>query len=157
MDERTDPGRTGVKAGRVVGLLTAALLVASLFRVQGEFVGRIESLVALLPFDPGPSVSVYFYFYVISAAVARYGICYLVGSLIGVVYDRLDRPSVAVVAGLALAVGLVDGVAAGIDTRSTVTAVGYVLSWLVFVPAFLYFAGDEDNGYHDEPRRFDDP
>jgi tetrahydromethanopterin S-methyltransferase subunit F len=156
MDERADPGRTGVKAGRVVGVLTAALLVVSLLRVQGDFVGRIESLVALLPFDPGPSVSVYFYLYLVSAAVARYGLCYVVGSLIGVVYDWLDRPSVAVVAGFALAAGLVDGVAAGIDTRSTGIAVGYVLSWLVFVPAFLYFAGGEDGGYHDEPRRFDE-
>ena len=155
MGEHADPGQTGVKAGRVVGLLTALLLVVSLLRVRGDFVGRIESVVALFPFDPGPSVSVYFYLYVVGAAVTRYGICYVVGSLIGVVYDWLEQPSVAVVAGLALVVGLADGFVAAFDTRSTLIAAGYVLSWLVFVPAFLYLGGEEES--REEPLRVDDP
>jgi len=155
MVERVDPARTGVKAGRVVGLLTALLVVASLFRVQSGFIGRLESMVQLIGLDPGPSVSVYFYLYVGGAALGRYALCYIVGSLVGVVYDWLDSPSVVVLAGLALVVGLVDGVVAAVDTRSTAIGLAYVLAWLCYVPAFVWLHDDEAADRRG-PVRFDD-
>lgn len=151
MVEQHDPAHAGVKAGRVVGLLTALLLVVSLFRVQESFVGRLVSLIELTGIDPGPSVTVYFYLYVGGAVLGRYALCYVVGSLIGVVYDWLDDPSVAVLAGLALLVGLVDGAVAAGDTRSLLIGLGYVLAWLCYVPAFLFLFEDGDRGI----RRFE--
>ncbi|WP_267164026.1 hypothetical protein [Halovenus salina] len=152
MVEQHDPAHAGVKAGRVVGLLTAILVVVSLFRVQEPFVGRLVSLVELLGVDPGPSVTIYFYLYVGGAAVGRYALCYVVGSLIGVVYDWLDEPSVAVLVGIALLAGLVDGVVAAGDTRSLLIGLGYVFAWLCYVPAFLWLFEDGDRGV----RRFED-
>lgn len=155
MVEQHDPAHAGVKAGRVVGLLTALLVVISLFRVQESFVGRLVSLIELTGIDPGPSVTVYFYLYVGGAVLGRYALCYIVGSLIGVVYDWLDRPSVVVLAAIVLAVGLVDGVIAAIDTHSSLTGIAYVLAWLCYVPAFVWLFDDEkpDRG----PVRFNEP
>lgn len=144
MVERDEPARTGVKAGRVVGLLTAILVVVSLLRVQDAFVGRLETIVGLAGIDPGPSIPVYFYLYLAGAATGRYALCYVVGSLIGVVYDWLEQPSLGVLAGLVLVVGIVDGFAAGLDTRSTLTGVAYVLAWLCYLPAFVWLFGESE-------------
>jgi hypothetical protein len=148
MVERDDPARTGVKAGRVVGLLTAVLVVVSLLRVQDGFVGRLETIIGLVGIDPGPSITVYFYLYLVGAATGRYALCYVVGSLIGVVYDWLEQPPIAVVAGLVLVVGVVDGFAAGLDTRSTLTGVAYVVAWLCYLPAFVWLSenGERQDG-----------
>lgn len=153
MVEQQDPAHAGVKAGRVVGLLTAILVVVSLLGVRDAFVGRLESVVQLFGIDPGPSVTVYFYLYVGGAALGRYAVGYVVGSLIGVVYDWLDNPSVVVLAGIALLVGLVDGVVAGLDTRSALTGLAYVLAWLCYVPAFVWLF-DEDAPDRQSPTRF---
>ena len=155
MAERADPARAGFRAGRLVGVLTAVLVVVSLLRVQGQFVGRLESVVRFTGLDPGASVSVYFYLYVAGAALGRYALSYVVGALIGVVYDWLDRPSIAVVAGLALLVGVTDGVIAVVDTRNTLLGVAYVLTWLLYIPLFLRYVDDEAS-YTDGPVRVDD-
>ncbi|WP_247731095.1 hypothetical protein [Halovivax limisalsi] len=148
--ERVDPARTGVKAGRVVGLLTAILAVASLLAVREAFVGRLLTMVellgvgpSLLGLDPGRTAALYFWLYAAGAVLARYGLCYVVGSLVGVVYDWLDEPPVPVLVGLVLAIGLVDGAIQAIDTGIVAIGVGYVLAWLAYVPAF-YWLYDPD-------------
>lgn len=156
MVERADPAKPGFKSGRLVGVLTAVLVVVSLVRVQEGFVGRLESVVRLVGIDPGGSVSVYFYVYTASAAASRYVLSYIVGALIGVVYDWLDRPSVAVLAGMALLVGLADGVVAAVDTRSVLVGAAYVFVWLLYVPLFLRYAEDEPS-QADGPVRFGEP
>lgn len=155
MREQHDPAHAGVKAGRVVGVLTAVLVVVSLLRVQAEFVGRLETVVELVGIDPGPSITVYFYLYTASAAVGRYALCYIVGSLLGVVYDWLDTPSIAVLAGLVLAVGLVDGVLAALDTGTSLTGLAYVLAWLCYLPVFVWLF-DETDSERDGPLRLGD-
>jgi hypothetical protein len=155
MRERHDPAHAGVKAGRIVGVLTVILLVVSLLRIQETFVGRLETVVELVGIDPGASITVYFYLYTAGAAITRYGICYIVGSLLGVVYDWLDTPSIGVLAGLVLAVGLVDGTLAALDTGHTVTGLGYVLAWLCYLPAFVWF-NDDKEPTRDGPLRLGD-
>lgn len=154
MADRVDPARTGLKSGRLVGVLTALLLVASLLRVREGSIDRLESVVRLVGIDPGPSISVYFYVYVAAAAVGRYVLSYTLGALIGVVYDWLDRPSVAVLVGVTLLVGAADGVVAAVDTRSTLVGAAYTLAWLTYVPLFLRYA--EEGPYVDGPVRFDE-
>jgi hypothetical protein len=156
MSTQSDPARAGVKAGRVVGLLTAILVVVSLLRVEESFVGRLVTLVELFGIDPRGSVQLYFIIYVIGAAAGRYALCYIVGSLIGVVYDWLEQPSVAVLAAMVLAVGLVDGIGAAIDTRSPLIGAGYVLAWCCYLPAFTRLGGDEPSE-ESKPKRFHDP
>jgi len=155
MANRADPARAGFAAGRLVGVLTALLVVASLLAVRGASVDRLESVVRLVGIDPGASISVYFYVYVAGAAVSRYVLSYVVGALIGVVYDWLDRPSAAILAGTTLLVGVVDGAVAAVDTRSTLFGAAYVLAWLLYVPLFLRYVDDEGS-YVDGPLRFDD-
>jgi len=141
MSEPGDPARTGTVAGRVVGVLTAIIVVVSLLNVQNAFVGRIETVVELVGIDPRGSVSAYFWLYVVGAATGRYGLCYVVGSLIGVAYDALNEPPVFVVVLGVLAVGLVDGFVAYVDTRNLVIATAYLLAWLCYVPAFNHYLG----------------
>jgi len=155
MVERADPARAGFRAGRVVGVLTAVLVVASLLRVREPFVGRLESVARFTGFGLDGPISVYFYLYVAGAALGRYALGYVVGALIGVVYDWLDRPSVVVLAGLTLLVGVTDGVVAAVDTRNTLVGVAYVLVWLPYIPLFLRYVDDEAS-YTDGPVRFDD-
>jgi hypothetical protein len=99
MVDRHDPARTGVKAGRVVGLLTALL--------------------------------------------------------VGVVYDWLDHPPVSVLIGIVLVVGVVDGVGAVLETRTTAIGVAYVLAWLCYVPVFVWLL-DEEQTEQQGPLRLDD-
>jgi hypothetical protein len=155
MVDRADPAKPGFKSGRLVGVLTAALVVLSLLRVQEGFVGRLESVVRLVGIEPRGTVSVYFYLYIASAAVGRYVLSYTIGALIGVAYDWLDRPSVAVLAGMALLVGLADGIVAAVDTRSILIGVAYVVVWLLYVPLFLRYV-DEETSHADSPVRFND-
>ena len=155
MSDPGDPARTGVYAGRVVGMLTAILAVASLLSVRGAFVGRLRTVVDLVGIDPRGSISAYFWLYVAGVAVGRYGLCYVVGSLIGVLYDALGDPPASALAGIVLTVGLVDGVIAYVDTQSTLVAAGYVLAWLCFVPAFYHFLGASESEWG-ETRRLGD-
>lgn len=152
MVERTDPARTGVKAGRVVGLLTAVLAVVSLVRIQNSFYEGITTMLSLFGINAGVSVSVLFWGNVVFAASARYSIGYVVGSLIGVLYDWLDRPSLPVLIAIVLVVGVVDGLLSGIDTRSVVIGSTYVLAWLCYVPVFAWLFDDVDDG-RSSPRR----
>lgn len=155
MTDPADPARTGIVAGRIVGVLTAGLVVVSLLDVQASFVGRIETTFRLLGIDPRGSVEAYFWLYLVSAAVGRYVLCYVVGSLIGVVYDWLEDPSPIVVVGIVLAVGLVDGFVARLDTRSTLVAAGYVAAWCCFVPAFYHYLEESESRWG-ETRRLGD-
>lgn len=155
MVERVDPARTGVRAGRVVGVLTAALAVASLAGVRETYYAALAPLVAALlegagvgGVGPGTPLAVLFWSNVVLAAAARYALCYVVGSLVGVVYDWLDRPSLWVLAGLVAPVALVDGALAVLDTRSVAFGTGYVAAWLCYVPAFgwLFEGADGRDG-----------
>lgn len=133
-----------MKAGRVVGLLTAALAAAALLAAQQTYYEQMTRVVALLGVDPIPLDAVFWGNVVLSASV-RYALGYVVGSLVGVVYDWLDRPSLAALTVLVLVVGSVDGALAAIDTRSAVFGLGYLLAWLCYVPAFAYVFEDAED------------
>ena len=150
MVERTDPARTGVVAGRIVGLLTAGLAVVSLLQARGQYQEGMATLFELAGVDLGISVTAVFWGNVVLAAVARYSVCYVVGSLVGVVYDWLDDPSLPALAAVVLVVGLGDGVLAALDTRSAAFGAAYLLAWLCYVPAFVHLhdpdASDDRSG-----------
>jgi hypothetical protein len=152
MVDRNDPGRAGVKAGRVVGVLTAALAVASLLSVQGSFYENVGLLFELAGIEADLSVRALFWSNVAAAAVARYTIGYVVGSLVGVAHGWLDEPSLAGVVAMVFVVGVVDGALAGLDTGSVVFAAAYLAAWLCYVPLFsrLY---DYDAGGRSGPVR----
>jgi hypothetical protein len=143
----TDPARTGVKAGRVVGLLTAALAVATLLDARGSFQEATTLLLEFVGVEPGLSVTALFWGNVLLAGVARYSLCYVVGSLLGVVYDWMDEESPVILVCLAFVVGAVDGLFAAVDTRSAVVGVAYLLVWFAYVPVFVWLhdpgAGDD--------------
>lgn len=150
MVERSDPARAGVKAGRVVGLLTAGLAVVSLLRIQGSFYADTTVLLGMIGIESGRSVLAIFWWNVLVAAVVRYTIGYIVGSLIGVLYDWLDHPPSSVLVGIVLVVGVSDGLLGAIDTRSALVGGAYVIAWLCYVPVFYWIydpgAGDDRSG-----------
>jgi hypothetical protein len=154
--ERADPGRTGVRAGRVVGVLTALLAVSSLVQARGSYQQAVETITGLFGVDLGLPVTVLFWANVVLAAVARYTLCYAVGSLVGVVYDWLDDDSLVPVAAMIAVIGVVDGALAGLDTLSPLYATAYFLAWLPYLPVFAWLrdpdAGDDRSG----PRRLGD-
>lgn len=144
MVERNDPAKAGVKAGRVVGVVTAVLAVAALLGVQDTYYEQMTVLLGVVGADAVPVAAV-FWGNVALTALARYTIGYVVGSLLGVVYDWLDRPSLVALGILVSVVGAVDGTVAAIDTRSAVYGVAYLLAWLCYVPVFAYvFDADAD-------------
>jgi hypothetical protein len=151
MVERSDPGRAGVVAGRLVGIITGAIAAASLIRDQSVFYGSLGGMLELVGVG-GLPVSVLFWANVGFAVLARYGVTYVVGSLVGVLYDWLGRPPWPAVAVIVLWIGLFDAGLAVLDTFSLVTAGGYVLAWLCFVPAFAWFV-DDDADTQAGPRR----
>lgn len=156
MVEQNDPARAGVKAGRVVGVLTAAIAVVSLAEVRGSFYEEMTTLLALFGIDVGLSVSALFWWNVVLAALARYTIGYVVGSLIGVLYDWLDHPNLAVVIGVVFLIGIVDGILAVIDTRSVLIGGAYLLAWLCYAPAFLWLYDPDAGDDRSRPRRLGD-
>jgi hypothetical protein len=141
MVDRVDPARTGVRAGRVVGALTAGLAVASLLSVRGTCYAQAVVLLDVAGAGDVPVAWLLWGNAALSAA-ARYAVCYVVGSLVGVAYDWLDRPPLAVLAVLVGAVGAVDGALAALNTRSGVLAAGYLLAWLCYVPVFAWLFED---------------
>lgn len=149
MVERVDPARTGVHAGRVVGVLTAGLAAVSLFAVQETYYQSFEPLMQVFGLDTWIPLWTVFWGNLLIAVVARYSVTYIVGSLIGVVYDWMDRPPLVVLIAIVGIVGFVDAFFAMLDTRSTVIGTGYVVAWLVYVPVFVWLF-DEDAG-DDEP------
>jgi hypothetical protein len=150
MVERADPARTGVYAGRVVGVLTTGLAVVSLLRVESSvyagFAPLLEAVGVPLPL---PAL---FWGNVVIAALSRYAVCYVVGSLIGVLYDWLEESSPAVLVVVVLLVGGVDGALATLDTRNALVGAAYILAWLVYVPVFVWLF-DEDAARSSGPRR----
>ena len=149
-DGRQDPARAGTRAGRVIGLLTAGVVVVSLLDSRGRLAWQVETAAGLVGLGlPGP-LWPYVGLSIASAAFGRYALCYVVGSLLGVVYDQLGRPSLAVVAVLALLVGVTDAV---LTARRVVTGLAVLLAWLCFVPLFAR-AVDDEATYHDGPVRF---
>ncbi len=152
MAERTDPAHTGVIAGRVVGILTAALVVVTLLRVEESFYQFFTVLLDAFGVGSDLSVRVLFWGNVVLSAVGRYGVTYVVGSLLGVVYDWLDDPPIPVLVGLVLVVGVADGAVGALDARSPVLGAAYVLAWLCYVPVFVHrydFEAEAQSG----PRR----
>jgi XapX domain-containing protein len=142
MVERVDPARTGVRAGRLVGLLTAALAVVGLLGARSSFDEGMTLLLALVGVEWLP-VEAVFWGAALLAATTRYAVGYVVGSLVGVVYDWLDRPSVPVLTALVLVVGVVDGTLSGLDARSVVLGAGHLLAWLCYVPAFVWLFNED--------------
>lgn len=144
MVERVDPARTGVHAGRVVGVLTAALAAVSLLSVQDTYYRTFTPLMRVVGLDAWIPVWTVFWGLII-AVVARYSATYIVGSLVGVVYDWMNRPPLVVLVAIVAVVGFVDAFVALLDSRSTVIGAGYVVAWLVYVPVFVRLF-DEDAG-----------
>ncbi len=137
MVDRPDPARAGVTAGRVVGLLTALLVVASLLRTQASFYAVAEELLG--PMGLGDrAATLWFWTNVAFGALARYSVCYVAGSLVGVVYDWLDRPPLPVLMAMVALVGLGDATLAYLDTFDPLIAGGYVVAWLCYVPVFVH-------------------
>ncbi|MFC3960196.1 hypothetical protein [Halovivax cerinus] len=160
--DRVDPARTGVVAGRVVGLLTGALAVVSLLSMRETFVGQLRVIVDLLGIGPtlfgveaGAVLTIYFWLVTAGAVLARYALAYVLGSLIGVVYDWLDEPPAPVLVAGVLVVGLVDGAIQAIDTGNAVIGAAYVLAWLAYVPTFYWVHDPDAETEHDgHARRF---
>jgi len=156
MNEPNDPGGAGVKAGRVVGLLTATLAVLTVWRDRGAVSESLTVMLSLAGFEPGLPVTLLLWGNVVLVAVARYTFCYVVGSLVGILYGWLGRPPLPVLVGIVLLVGVVDGTLAGIDTRSVPVGTVYVLAWLCYVPAFVWLSSGEDDDVRSGPRRLGD-
>jgi hypothetical protein len=152
MVDRVDPARTGVRAGRVVGLLTAGLAVLSLVQARGSVYEATATIAGLLGVDSGLPVSILFWGNVVVAASTRYAVGYVVGSLVGVVYDWLDDPGVPGLVMIVLVVGAVDGVYATLDTQSLAIGGAYMVAWLCYVPVFVWLF-DEDGDDRTGPRR----
>ncbi|WP_135666100.1 hypothetical protein [Halorhabdus rudnickae] len=144
MVERTDPGSVGVVAGRVVGVLTTILTVAVLVTHQESFYQVVRWVVAGFGSDVDVPVWVLFWANIGAVAIARYSVCYVAGSLFGVLYDWLDRPGVEFVAAIALVTGIIDGFYGGFSAGSLAVGVAYVFSWLVYVPVFAWLLEDDD-------------
>jgi len=148
-DGRQDPARAGTRAGRAVGLLTAGVVVVSLLDSREHLAWPLEAAAGFAGLGlPGP-LGLSLGLSIVGAALGRYALCYVVGSLLGVVYDQLGRPSLAVVAVLALLVGVAD---AALTAGSVVTGLAILLAWLCFVPLFAR-AVDDGATYHDGPVR----
>jgi hypothetical protein len=143
MVERADPGRAGVKAGRLVGVLTAAITVTTLVSTRGSFYEGVTLFLESVGGESSVPVSLLFWGNAVFAGLARYGIGYVVGSLVGVLYDWLDRPPWPAVAVIALLIGLFDAGVAFLDTFSVAIAGAYVLAWLCYVPAFAWLVEDD--------------
>jgi hypothetical protein len=161
MGERADPARAGVVAGRVVGVLTALLVVVTVLSREETFYAFTEAVLGAFGQDSNLAVTALFWVNVVTAAAGRFGFSYVVGSLVGVVYDWVDRglswpgpASALVLVVVVLAVGAVDGAIAGVDARSVAIGGGYVLAWLCYLPVFLWARANSDTTERsDGPRR----
>jgi len=134
MVERGDPGRAGVKAGRVVGLLTAGLAVASMLLVQDTYYRNVSLVLELVGL--GVPLGAVFWVHAGLVATARYALAYVTGSLVAIAWDAAGRPSLVLVAIAVGGIGAVDGTLAALDTGRPALWLAYVLAWLAFVPAF---------------------
>ena len=156
MIEQHDPAHAGVTAGRVVGMLTAALLVARLLALGETTVESVDAVVHAVGADPNSMGTAYLSLSVAGAAFARYAVGYVGGSLIGVAYGWLGVSSVAGLVGLVATVGVADAVLVGLGAQSTAAGAAQFLAWLVYVPVFCWaFDADDDGDGPDRrgPRR----
>ncbi|WP_136686529.1 hypothetical protein [Halorhabdus amylolytica] len=142
MVERTDPGSVGVVAGRVVGALTVVLTVVGMLTQQEGFYRAVRLLLAGLESDFDVPVWVLFWGNIALVATARYAFCYVLGSLLGVAYDWLDRPGIAFLAVVVVLIGVVDAIYGGLGARSVLVGVGYLLAWVAYVPVFAWLLED---------------
>lgn len=157
MRERADPAHAGVLAGRLVGALTAAVAVGAtlLPGVRRPIVATAAPALAVPGVESGLPVAVVSWGTVALAAITRYVTGYVVGSLVGVVFDWLDRPPLPVLVAVVFAVGVADGALAAFGTRTPVVGAAYLVAWLCYVPAFVYLF-DDDGDAHATPRRLGD-
>ncbi|QGN06371.1 hypothetical protein Hrd1104_03040 [Halorhabdus sp. CBA1104] len=149
MVERTDPGSVGVVAGRFVGALTVVLTVAVMLTHEEGFYRAVRIVLAGLESDFDVPVWVLFWGNVALVAAGRYAFCYVLGSLLGVAYDWLDRPGIALLAIVVALLGTIDGIYGGFGAQSVLVGGGYLLAWLAYVPVFAWLleANDEtDDG-----------
>jgi hypothetical protein len=153
MTDRADPGRTGVVAGRVVGVLTALVAIVSLIQGRETFYALAPALLEAIGVESGLGVTALFWGNVLVTVTARYALCYVVGSLVGLAYDWLDRPGVPMLVAVVLVVGGVDGALATLDTGSTLVGAGYVLAWLSYVPVFVWLFDPEAKHVRTAPTR----
>lgn len=153
MVDRTDPARTGVKAGRIVGLLTAVLAAASLLQSQSAYAEAMSTILGFAGLEATAPVAVLFWGNVLIAAIARYTIGYVVGSLVGVVYDWLEKPGPVVMVAMVAVIGLVDGTLAVLDTRSVLFAAAYLFAWLCYVPVFFWLYDPDPTADREGPLR----
>ncbi|MFB6175680.1 MAG: hypothetical protein ABEI99_00785 [Halobaculum sp.] len=145
-----DPARVGVRAGRLVGVVTAAVTVVGVFGPAHSAFGATGRLLAFLGVTTDVSVfgtelsvvTLVTAGNVVVAASARYAACYVVGSLVGVVYDWLETPGVGVLFALAATVGCVDGAFATLDL-GVPFGIAHLLAWLAYVPAYVRLAPDD--------------
>ncbi|WP_181686663.1 hypothetical protein [Halorhabdus salina] len=147
MVERTDPGSVGVVAGRVVGALTVVLTVAVMLTHEEGFYRAVRLLLAGLESDFEVPVWVLFWGNVALVAIGRYAFCYVLGSLLGVAYDWLDRPAISTLVVVVALIGIVDGIYGGFGAKSVLVGAGYLLAWLAYVPVFAWLleeAPDEE-------------
>lgn len=146
MVERRDPARTGVVVGRAVGIVTGVATVAVVFLGDGRSYAATAQLLGTA--GVGEAATAVAAVDALVTAGVRYGVCYVVGSLLGVVYGWADRHAAVVLGGVALAVGVVD---AAVSVRSPALAGVCLLAWVGFVPSFLWLAPTATD--RDGPRR----
>jgi hypothetical protein len=149
MVERTDPGSVGVVAGRLVGALTVVLTVVVMLSHEEGFYRAVRMVLAGLESDFDVPVWVLFWGNVALVAASRYAFCYVLGSLLGVAYDWLDRPGIGLLVVVVMLIGTVDGIYGGFSARSVLVGIGYLLAWLAYVPVFAWLleeAGASDEG-----------
>lgn len=86
----TDPARTEVMVGRVVGVLTGLLAIVTLLNQQASIYRVTRAVFSVAGFAPDDWLLIVIWGNVVTTVGARYVFCYVVGSLLGVVYDRTD-------------------------------------------------------------------
>ena len=142
MVERRDPARTGVLVGRVVGIVTGVATVAAVLLGDGRSYAATAQLFGSAGVGEAATAVA-----AIDALVTA-GVCYVVGSLLGVVYGWADRHAAVVLGGSALIVGVVD---AAVSLQSPALAGVCLLAWVGFVPLLLWLAPAATD--RDGPRR----
>ena len=148
IERTTRPGSAGVVAGRVVGALTVVLTVAILLTRQEGFYRAMRALIAGFESDLDLPVWVLFWAEIVFVALGRYAFCYVLGSLLGIGYDAVDRPGWAFLAVAVVLIGFVDGAYAALSAGSLLVGAGFLGAWLVFVPVFVWSfeEGEDESG-----------
>ena len=145
--DRADPARTGVRVGRLVGVVTGlATVLVAVFGGGSPYSGG-ELVARLAGVDIGAAATAVVVGDAVIAASVRYGVCYAVGSLLGAYYGWVSNRAPLALGLAAAAVGVGDALLS--ITRPTLAAVS-LAAWLGFVPVFLRWAPEA-------PETGDDP